>query len=176
MRRAELLCHSGMRWMWKCSECIVKHCLCRFPGRIDKQHKPSKMAARKYSPASTERTTWRRRAARGEDVQGDAVGAGSQAELLPLEVKVPSLPLLVAHADAVGDGQRQRVGLLPEVQQLQLVEERSPGRDVRLSASERTQHRVAHTINNTTECQLTSMRVLKGAVCKIWLDSWFLYW
>lgn len=84
------------------------------------------------------RSTWRGRAARGEDVQSDAVGSGRQAELLPLEVKVPSLPLLVAHADAVGDGQRQRVGLLSDVQQLQLVEQRSPGRDVGLSAGEGT--------------------------------------
>lgn len=69
-------------------------------------------------PAQADGPTWRRSAARGQDVQGDAVGPGRQAELLPLEVKVAPFPLLVAHADAVGDGQRQRVGLLSDVQQL----------------------------------------------------------
>lgn len=98
------------------------------------------------------RSTCRRWAAGAQNLQADAIRSGRQAELLPLEVKVSSLPLLVGHTDAVRDGQRQWVGLLSDVKQLQLVEERSPWRNVGLSAT----HTVANTVNDAAEG--TSMR------------------
>lgn len=45
-------------------------------------------------------------------------------------MEVASLPFLVANADAVGDGQSGGVRLVPDVQQLELVEQRSPGRNI----------------------------------------------
>lgn len=51
-------------------------------------------------------------------------------------MEVPSLPFLVADADAVGDGQGRGVWFVSDVQQLELVEQRSPGRNIWLSERE----------------------------------------
>lgn len=51
-------------------------------------------------------------------------------------MEVPSLPFLVADADAVGDGQSGGVWFVSDVQQLELVEQRSPGRNIWLPERE----------------------------------------
>lgn len=75
----------------------------------------------------------------GQHIQCHAVGARCHTVLLPLEVEVATLPLVVADADAVGHREREGVGLVPEGHKLQLVQERSPGRNIRLPGERETE-------------------------------------
>lgn len=78
----------------------------------------------------------------GQHVQRHAVGTCCHAVLLPLEVEVATLPFVVANADAVGHREGEGIGLVPEGHKLQLVQERSPGRNIRLPGErEREKHR-----------------------------------
>lgn len=76
-------------------------------------------------------STWNRC---GQNLQSLTVGPGRADVILPLEVEVSSLTLSAAQTDAIGDGQSRPVGFVSDVQQLQLVQKRRPGWDVRLSA------------------------------------------
>lgn len=78
----------------------------------------------------------------GQHIQCHAVGARCHTVLLPLEVEVATLPLVVADADAVGHREREGVGLVPEGHKLQLVQERSPGRNIRLPGERETEREI----------------------------------
>lgn len=85
-------------------------------------------------------------AAGGEHAQSHGVGPRRQAVFLPLEVEVSSLPFLVADADAVGDGQGGGLWFVSELQQLELVEQRGPGRNIWLPEREQRHVRQQGTV------------------------------
>lgn len=76
-------------------------------------------------------------------------------------MKVPPLPFLVADADAVGDGQSQRVWLVSEVQQLELVQQRSPGRNIWLPEGNKDKS-IVSTVAGKEEPRFPGMPPLAG--------------
>ena len=87
----------------------------------------------------------------GQHFQGHAVGVRRHAVLLPLKVEVPSLSFVIADPDAVRHEESQGIGLVSEVQELQLVKDWSPGLNVRLPAKETQKRRTISLHHNITK-------------------------